>query len=238
MIIKKISVSILVFILTACSSVEQPEVKNKNPNKQSVVMSDSYKSGRYYTQYQAVNLTGCRSEDIVNVALSQVGYTAGTSIEDLSGNPTEAGTFSEPIYAFSSGKKAQGAWCSEFVWWCAALAGIPETEFPKCGSGDDYINSNLIDYHPLSDILADSFIPQCGDVILLTNAKNTSPTHSGLIKSWTAKNNGAAEIHTVEGNVSNKVVERTYILNAAGELNLKNGYLCGAGRPSYTNTKK
>ena len=204
--------------------------------KQFLAMSDSYKSGQYYQKYTQVVLTGDRRTDIINVALSQLGYTAGSSIDDLSGNPAEQGAFSEPVYCYNVGQSAQGSWCSEFAWWCAALAGIGEDEFPRCGGGSSYIKSENIDYHPLADILSGGFVPTQGDVILYTTEEGAAPTHTGLVNSWTKKGDGSVVIKTVEGNVSDKVVERSYTLSADGLLNRNNWFVCGVGRPNYKHT--
>ena len=113
------------------------------------------------------------------------------------------------------------------------MAGISEDEFPKCNGSSGFISSSVIDYHKLDDIVSGNFVPQRGDVILYTKEEGAAPSHTGLVNSWTKSDDGTTEIKTVEGNVSNKVVERTYIANAAGELNRKNWYVCGVGRPNY-----
>ena len=201
------------------------------------IMSDSYRNGSYYTAYQGVNLSDKASDDIIDVALSQVGYTAGSSDTDLRGNTTEEGSYSEAEYSVRGGSfgTTPGLWCSEFASWCASLAGIPENQFPKCDVSNDFIKNVVIDYYPYSDVRGANqiFSPDRGDVILFTTTENGEPTHTGLINSWTENLDGTITVKTVEGNVSNKVVERTYTIDADGNLNRENWFICGVGRPSY-----
>ena len=94
-------------------------------------VSDSYKSGKYYTNLLCVELTGNQAEDLVAVAMSQVGYHQGSSKSDMDGVSSETSKkYNE--YGFMHGN-ANDDWCAYFVSWCARQARIPTSIIPKTG---------------------------------------------------------------------------------------------------------
>ena len=96
-------------------------------------VSSAYQSSSYYSALLAVELTGDQREDIINVALSQVGYSEGSYTGDTGG--ADDGTYSnytEYNYWYhnhvTSGMPVGGSyapWCATFVSWCARHADIP-----------------------------------------------------------------------------------------------------------------
>ncbi len=97
-----------------------------------------YTVSRYYTALRDVRLTGNYAVDLVNVALSQVGYREGNCSADLAGtnvfgelNYTEYGRwFGLP----------HSEWCAMFVSWCARQARIPESvvDSASFATADDF----------------------------------------------------------------------------------------------------
>ncbi len=95
--------------------------------------SNSYKSGRYYQHYLKVPITGVNRQDLLAIALSQLGYqesnlpSAGDNVNypgnyDFSGLNGGSGNCTE--YNYSQGDWALGyggsdyPWCASFVSWC------------------------------------------------------------------------------------------------------------------------
>ena len=100
-------------------------------------VSSSYKASPYYSALCNVVLSGNQREDIVNVALSQVGYREGSSSNDYSGaDDGSYNNYTEYNYWYnkyvSSGMPVGGSnapWCATFVSWCAEQATIPSSIF-------------------------------------------------------------------------------------------------------------
>lgn len=96
-------------------------------------------------------------------------------------------------------------WCAVFVWWCFKHAGlsslIPNT------AGCDY----LINWYKQRGLFHKTN-PKPGDLIFYDWNRNGAPDHVGLVEGVSA--NGT--ITTIEGNVGNKVVKRTYMSQILG----------------------
>ena len=128
--------------------------------------SEEYQESIYYQQLKDVKLTGNQAEDIVNIALSQLGYHNGSSTNDLGGdNMYSFGNYTE--YGRFYG--LYDAWCAMFVSWCARQAGIKRsiiknsTVANTAAFGIEYYGrpadrSKGIDYS--------NFTPQKGDLII------------------------------------------------------------------------
>ena len=71
--------------------------------------SDSYKGGKYYQKLLSVQLTGNQADDLVAVALSQVGYHEGVSKNDMDGVSNGGGKYTE--YGYMHGD-ASAQWCA------------------------------------------------------------------------------------------------------------------------------
>ncbi len=213
-------------------------------------LSNSYKSGKYYTQLSAVTLTGDQRKDIVAIAKSQIGYHEGSK-GVFSGYGTGTGNYTEyNRYAYTSDN---AAWCGSFVSWCAAMAGIPTSILPKtaaakptywkmCGSNTLSGATAKTPYD--LPINGGTYIPQIGDLVFFgskttTQATNNSCSHVGLISdvSVTYKSGKVTEIKltTIEGNYSSKVSQNTYTFNADNKFGHAYGstYLNTFGVPNY-----
>ena len=98
-------------------------------------VSSAYKASSYYTSLCNVKLTGNQRDDIINVALSQVGYTEGSYSGDTGG--ADDGSYLNYVeYNYwynkcvNSGMPVGGSyahWCATFVSWCAEQAGVPSS---------------------------------------------------------------------------------------------------------------
>ena len=96
-------------------------------------VSSAYKNSEYYDALCAVELTGNQREDIINVALSQVGYCEGNYSGDTSGsNDGVYNNYTETNYWYNNYVTSDmpiggtyAPWCATFVSWCAEQARIP-----------------------------------------------------------------------------------------------------------------
>lgn len=152
--------------------------------------SSSYMSSSYYKALCEVELTGDQVTDICNVAKSQVGY------RESGNNYTEYGRW----YGM------QSYWCNVFVSWCANVAGVPASVFPKLPSATGSYTSVL------PAVGADCFSfgtkpVEPGDLLFSCTCSGGYGCidHVGLIVDVDDE-----YIYTVEGNLSDMVKAVTY----------------------------
>lgn len=166
-------------------------------------------------QVTGTNLRAAKINAVVSVAKSQVGYVEGK------GNKTKYGKW------FG----ANGApWCAIFVSWCVYQADLklyPKTIGQKmlkniiistasCPTGAKwFINKGV--YKSASSYR----VPRAGDIIYF--GKGSGYSHVGIVTGTSIKN-GVKQVHTVEGNASNRVKAKTYKIT---ESKIK-GYACPA----------
>lgn len=169
-------------------------------------VSSSYKSSSYYTALTNVSLTGNQREDIVNVALSQLGYKEGSYAGDYSGAGNGSyNNYTEYNYWYrnciNSTMSLTSDWCAIFVSWCAVQANIPASilrRSARAGHGSSCFN---IKYYSGSSTLADStdndsyfsgynYTPKKGDLFFKRDW-----THVGLVVDVSGD-----YVITVEGN--------------------------------------
>ncbi len=149
-------------------------------------------------------LTGDQRADTVNIAKSQVGYVEG------SGNLN--------AYGQELGNNGQ-EWCAYFVVWCLKKAGVVER--PTSGSTTANVtwfqkkglwhNKQAMAWNyngnSCNGVVDSAYVPQAGDFVAIENNGSASdgPDHTCMVvkvdSSW---------VYTVEGNISNAVVERKY----------------------------
>jgi len=145
-------------------------------------LSSTYMTSPYYTKLSNVlnAKTGNQRTDIVNIALSQVGYLEGsiTGTTQGSNNLTEYGNW--------LGQR-NAAWCAAFVAWCANLAGVSTSEIRETASPGSLC--------PKWNTYTSSSKVKAGDVLNINNG-----AHSALV--WKVD---GTYIYTVEGNMSNRV---------------------------------
>ena len=150
-----------------------------------------------------------RAEMLLNVAVSELGYTA------TKGGYSKYGEW---------GGKAYGEWCSEFVSWCVNRAdevygtSMLDSDYPmqtSCESGAQwfkergrYVTVNgglkseeeqfyLADGVPVSER---AYIPSRGDLIYIEWYKYNRLDHVGIVEFVTQDDDGTYYVHTIEGN--------------------------------------
>ncbi len=204
-----VSVLVMFALLFGICTPFIPAVNALSP---SYTASSSYQTSSYYTKLCNVTLTGNQREDIVNVALSQVGYREGSSSNDYSGaDDGSYNNYTEYNYWYhnyvSSGMPVGGSsapWCATFVSWCAEMAQVPSSVLKRstaAGHGANYFDIN---FYSGSSTLASSgdndsyfkgynYTPQKGDLFY-----TRSWSHVGLVVAV-----DGSYVTTVEGNTNN-----------------------------------
>lgn len=114
------------------------------------------------------------------------------------------------------------AWCAIFVTWVMYTAGVAKTIVPyfaSCDIGMNWFkNKGLFKKAPA---YGGSYIPKVGDIIFFSSKYDQNDsTHVGIVTG--VSNN---KVHTIEGNTSDAVHERTYTLD--------NKFILGYGCPDY-----
>ena len=181
-----------------------------------------------------------KSQKVVEIALSQVGYQEKESNEHLDHDTENAGDENFTKYArdldglkFYNGSKNGFAWCDVFVDWCFVTA-FGEREALKMtfqpmipllnrGAGCKY---SFGYYQDRKRIFSE---PEVGDQVFFYAEDSVSICHTGLV--WDADD---TYVYTVEGNTSNadgvvanggEVCRKKYLLT--------DKRLAGYGRPRY-----
>ncbi len=107
----------------------------------------------YNTDYPNTwNNTGDYVEDLIGIAMTQVGYYGNTT------TGTKYGAWYGENFTYSQ-------WCGMFVAWCANQAGIPTSVIHKTAKANNYRNSGTYHYK-------DGYTPVRGDLVLYNPMTN------------------------------------------------------------------
>lgn len=157
--------------------------------------SSQYMSGKYYRALTEVRLTGDQRTDIVNVALSQVGYQEGGNRNQLSGEVYGG----ENITEYGRWYGLQSMWCAMFASWCANTAGIGTDIVPRHAytpEGLKWFQDRGLAYSR-KELTAGVYTPRPGDLIYFRSSRNQNRTnHVGIVVAFED-----GKIYTVEGNI-------------------------------------
>lgn len=126
--------------------------------------------------------TGNQRHDIVQVALTQVGYQEGAN------NYTKYGVYHN---------NSNAQWCGYFVSWCARQAGIPTSILPRAGLANPSAWG-------LTTFTSSQRIPQPGDIFFKNLSSNT---HMGIV--YYVDGN---TVYTIEGNTSTTTYEGQWVM--------------------------
>lgn len=190
--------------------------------------SESYMQGKYYEALQQVKLTGDPRTDIVNVALSQVGYQESTYMKALSGEIVGNVNFTE----YGQWYDMQDQWCAIFVSWCAALAGISKDVVPKHSytpNGLYWLKDKWGRAYSRAKVEAGAYTPQPGDLIYFKSASTKNTTnHVGIV---TGYRDGI--VYTVEGNTTSPAIFSSGGTVARKSYAITNQYIVYICSPDY-----
>lgn len=137
--------------------------------------------------YQFASL-GTSSNNLVNVALSQLGNQGGT-----------------PYWSWY-GYNSRVEWCACFVSWCAYQSGYLDITIPKFSAVKDGIK-----YYQNKELWRDkNYIPKTGDLIFFDWQQDGISDHVGIIEK--VEND---IIYTIEGNSNDQCKQNTYKMNSS-----------------------
>ena len=164
----------------------------------------------WHKLFAGVKLSGAWSEDLVHIALTQVGYRESTLNvrRDEEGMPqgyTRYGAW----YGVPHGE-----WCAMFIAFCLYFARIPESSVPyeaNCGRWEGALREKGL-YND-----SKSYVPQRGDLVFF--GQRGIPAHVGIvlgINEWTG------ELSYIHGNAAEKDV-------AIDSIKLNHGTIVGYG---------
>lgn len=218
--------SVFISIMIAVSLIMGGSAKAETAVQPVYTPSSYYMSSVYYSNLCDVKLTGNQRLDLINVALSQVGYHEGNSVGQLDGANT-SGLYNYTEYGYWYGKNVLGngsgffnEWCAMFVAWSARNARIPKSiinnpAYAHVGSNPYYFN---MAYHSRG-----TYIPKTGDLIFYDLAYSQKQwDHVGIVLYIENE-----RVYTVEGNFSD--------MARLNDVSIYNSEIQGYGTPAYTN---
>ena len=170
-------------------------------------VSDLYRDSVYFQRLSDVSLSGDYRADLVNVAISQVGYHEGNSLDDYAGgNAVGKDNYIEYSSAYFG---FNGQWCAMFVSWCARQAGIPYYVLNSAArAASDGAGGSAQYYFHIATRKPDAYTPIPGDLVFFSYNGYTS-SHVGIVAEVTEDG-----IRTVEGNSNNAVRVNEYDLDS------------------------
>lgn len=152
-------------------------------------------------------------EKAINIALKEIGTC------EPSGDDKYIKVYNQLTGA---GFSMSVAWCAIFVTWVMYTAGVAKSIVPYFASCDVGMNwFKKKGQFMKAPAYGGSYTPKAGDIIFFSSKYDQNDsTHVGIV---TSCSNGT--VHTIEGNTSDAVHERSYALS--------NKYILGYGVPKY-----
>ena len=197
-------------------------VRNWLINNPDYTFSEAYKTSVWYENFSALSLSDNHRNNVLRIAMSQLGYHEGNSPSDfdgenLSGNQNyiEYARLLTPWYNNNSYE-----WCACFVNWCLNQADIDYVYGEiSCLSWVNWLKNNGQFEH--AKAYGGTYTPRPADFIFFSwDSVNTTSNHIGFVL-YTTK----TEVYTIEGNTSDCVGIRSYKLNDTR--------IIGYGTPNY-----
>ncbi len=199
-------------------------------------VSAAYKASSYYSALCNVTLTGNQRTDIVNVALSQVGYREGSYSGDYGGaDDGSYNNYTEYNYWYhnyvSSGMPVGGdsaPWCATFVSWCAEQANIPTSILKRSTAASPYSCYFNIPHTHASD----DYFPEPGDLVFYGPNDKGDHYHVGIVATV---DKSTGYITTIEGNTNSNGSAEGYTVYRHTR-HYQHSTICCYGRPNYETT--
>ncbi len=230
---KKLSVFLAVLLVfssvfgTAVSAVEFDDYE----------VSAEYKTSIFYKTAADLPLTGDQRYDVVNVAITQVGYHEGDSDDDMHGMSKGERNFVEYNRLYGKLDNGEGngysygyMWCASFVSWVLRTANVD-----KKVAGEDVSCAGWVSFFESKGQFKtreSGYTPIAGDIIFYKGSRTSSRSnHVGIVVGC---ENGV--VYTVEGNTGGiaydgdptnggGVARKNYVLSDT--------YIVGYGVPRY-----
>lgn len=141
-----------------------------------------------------VVLTGDWREDLLNIAMTQLGYEESEVDFIVDENGLKQGYTRYGEWYGSS----YADWCGMFISFCLEHAGISAAQFPREANPSKWKKQLSWQSAYVDD--EDEYIPQRGDLIFFNYKKENAPVHIAIVEMVTENT-----IYTLEGNSEKKV---------------------------------
>ena len=177
-------------------------------------------------------------ENLLNIALNEVGYLEKSSNSQLYDNTANAGKnnytkYAKELMSYNAGIYVNGyAWCDTFVDWCFVKAFGATKAKELLGGWSAYTPTSASYYKERG--LWHKNNPQPGDQIFFYDSKLQTICHTGIV--YKVENN---YVYTIEGNTSSSqgvidnggcVAKKQYLITY--------NRIAGFGRPQYPQEKE
>lgn len=185
-------------------------------------VSEAYRTSVWYRNLSALTLTENERNNVLRVAISQLGYHEGDSEADIDGyNENGTGNYVEYMRLVKNAENGSD-WCACFVNWCLSQAGVTHA------GGEIGCQRWIDDTFKASGRFCDSayyggtYTPKPADVIFFDWDENGAwADHVGLVLYV-----DEATVYTIEGNTkAGNVGLRTYAKDSS--------FILGYGTPAY-----
>lgn len=198
------------------------KIRNWVVNDPEYTFSEAYMSSVWYQNFHSLTLTKNQRNNVLRIAISQLGYHEGNSAKDFNGRNT-AGNKNYIEYArliVPNYNNNAYEWCACFVNWCLNQAHIDSCYGEiGCWKWVEWLKANQM--FEDAQAYGGSYQPQPADMIFFNwNAVNTNSGHIGYVLYVSGDT-----VYTIEGNTSDQVGLRSYKLNDPRVI--------GYGTPSY-----
>ena len=207
--------------------------------------SADYAASKYYKALQNVVLTGNYRDDVIAVALSQLGYHEGDSEADYGGgNSAGNGDYAE--YGRVIGTVGR-AWCSEFASWCLRHARVPQDIIASSQTAcvSTFTGGTTAAYYTWDQTVygGGSYTPRQGDILLWAwnmseHHTNENLSHTCILREVVVNPDGTLDFLTIDGNSGDRVRERDYLLDPNGTCLERTGRLYYIISPDYESAMK
>ncbi len=191
-----------------------------DPNYQ---FSEAYKTSVWYENFTALELTQSERNNVLRIAISQLGYHEGDSPADFNGMNTN-GSSNYIEYArlvVPNYNNNAYAWCACFVNWCLSQAGVDHAYGEiSCQKWVEWLKPRKMFQNSIAN--GGDYTPLPGDFVFFEwNDGANDADHIGFVLYTTE-----THVYTIEGNTSGGVVTiKNYALN--------DSCLIGYGTPKY-----
>ncbi len=222
--LKKIVPVLLVTLLVAASAASvasalEPHgtgipMRNWLKNDPDYTFSDSYKTSVWYENFTSLALGENQRNNILRIAVSQLGYHEG---EDGDYSGTNTGSSGNCVEYFRllipNWSDNSDEWCACFVNWCLNQAHIDYAS-SEIGCWKWVVELKAMKMFENSAAYQGTYTPRPADMIFFHWAdkegkyNNTGASHIGYVLYTTDE-----RVYTIEGNADNNVTVRSYALN-------------------------
>lgn len=200
-------------------------------------VSEPYKTSIFYKTVTDLPLTGDQRYDVVQVALTQVGYHEGDSDEDMHGTSKGERNFVEYNRLYGKLDNGEGnghsygyMWCASFVSWVLRTANVEKKIAGQEVSCASWVN--FFENKGQFKTRQSGYTPVAGDIIFYKGSRTSSRSnHVGIVVGC---KDGV--VYTVEGNTSGIATDGDPT-NGGGvarkNYSLADTYIVGYGVPRY-----